>query len=80
MTASRPARPFDELVGAGQTVADVVGASRRELGSQLDHLGVEARQLRLERGLGLRGLDARGGEAGELGPEAGDLPTGDVHP
>ena len=25
-------------------------------------------------------LDARGGEAGELGPQAGDLPAGDVHP
>ena len=75
----QPARPLDELLDACQTVADVVGASRRELGAQLDHLGVEAGQLGLERGLRLRGLDARGSEARELGPQAGDLAAGDVH-
>ena len=69
---------FAQLLGAGEPIADVVSAPRRQLGLEGDHIGVEGDQLSLQPGLLVGRSNAGLGQGGQLGAQGGDLPPGDV--
>ena len=78
--AGQAAGTLAELLDLHQPVADVVFATRRQLGLDRHDLGVELGELGLHVGFEPHGIDAVGGDHLEFGAQPADLATGDIHP
>ena len=78
--AGEAAGALAQLLHEHQPVADVVLATRRQLGLERHDLGVEPGERGLQLTVGARRFDAVDLDRLELGPQRRDLAPGDEHP